>query len=145
MRKRLERFFSDPGERYKQNFTATQLGDGVIRLVESDVTDLQEFINSFRESCSIEYILARVAAGDTSLLSRAQGAYIDTTALPKTFREMLDVVIDGKMKFEGLPKEIKESFDNDFESWFSDAGTDDWMTKMGFSKKPDTPDEKEVR
>lgn len=145
MRKRSERFYSDPGERYQQNYTGTQLSDGVIRLVETDVTDLKEYINSFAESCSIEHILAMCAAGDTSVLSRAQGAYIDTTQLPKTFREMLDVVIDGKQKFEMLPKEIKEAFENNFELWFSDAGSDSWLEKMGYAEKPVDVVEKEVK
>lgn len=134
MRRRLERFYSNPGERIKQNYTATQLQDGVIRLIPSDTTDIQEFIDSFAESCSIEHILALCSAGDTSVLSRAQGAYIDTTMMPKTFRDMLDIVIDGKSKFESLPIEIKNAFGNDFEAWFSDAGSDEWIKKMGLSE-----------
>lgn len=132
MRKRLKRFFSNAGERIKQNYTATRLGDGIIRLVPSDTTDLQEYINSFAESCSIEHILSLCAAGDTSVLSRAQGAYIDATVLPKTFRDMLDIVIDGKSKFDTLPVEIKNAFGNDFEKWFSDAGSESWLKSMGF-------------
>lgn len=134
MRKRSERFTSNPGQRMKQNYTATQLSDGVIRLVEADVTDLREYINSFAESCSIEHILALCAAGDTSVLSRVQGAYIDTTMMPKTFRDMLDVVIDGKSKFESLPIEVKNAFGNNFESWFSEAGSEEWLSKMGMMK-----------
>lgn len=134
MRKRFERFTSNPGQRMKQNYTATQLSDGVIRLVEADVTDLREYINSFAESCSIEHILALCAAGDTSVLSRVQGAYIDTTMMPKTFRDMLDVVIDGKSKFESLPIEVKNAFGNNFESWFSEAGSEEWLSKMGMMK-----------
>lgn len=145
MRKRLERFFSNSGERFVQNYTATQLADGVIRLVEGDVTDMQEFINSFAESCSIEHILAMCAAGDTSVLSRTQGAYIDATVIPKTFRDMLDIVIDGKAKFESLPSEVKQAFDNNFELWFSDAGSDSWLEKMGLVEKPVETVEKEVK
>lgn len=132
MRKRFERFFSCPGERIKQNYTASRLGDGVIRLVPSNTVDLKEYINSFAESCSIEHILALCAAGDTSVLSRAQGAYMDTTQMPKTFRDVLDIVIDGRTKFDSLPAEIKQKFDNDFEQWFSDAGSENWLKSMGF-------------
>lgn len=133
MRRRFKRFFSCPGERIKQNYTASRLGDGIIRLVPSDTVDLKEYINSFAESCSIEHILALCAAGDSSVLSRAQGAYLDTTELPKTFRDMLDIVIDGRSKFDSLPVEIKQKFDNDFERWFSDAGSENWLKSMGFS------------
>lgn len=132
MRRRFERFFSCSGERMKQNYTASRLGDGVIRLIPSDKVDLKEYINSFAESCSIEHILSLCAAGDTSVLSRAQGAYIDTTVLPKTFRDMLDIVIDGKSKFDSLSSDIKSKFDNNFEKWFSEAGSPEWLENMGF-------------
>lgn len=134
MRKRFKRFFSNEGERIKQNYTSSQLSDGIIRLIPLDTTDLQEYINSFAESCSIERILAMCANGDVSALSRVQGAYLDTTVMPKTFRDMLDIVIDGKNKFDCLPIEVKNSFGNDFEKWFSEAGTDEWLNKMGFVK-----------
>lgn len=132
MRRRFKRFFSCAGERIKQNYTATRLADGIIRLIPSDTVDLQEYINSFAESCSIEHILSMCAAGDESVLSRAQGAYIDATVLPKTFRDMLDIVIDGKSKFDSLPIEIKNAFSNDFEKWFSEAGSENWLKSMGF-------------
>lgn len=141
MRKRFNRFFSSAGERIKQNYTASRLSDGIIRLIPSDTIDLQEYIDSFAESCSIEHILALCAAGDTSVLSRAQGAYLDTTELPKTFREMLDVVIDGRSKFDSLPVDIKKKFDNDFERWFSEAGSESWISNMGFIQ-PDNNENK---
>lgn len=131
MRRRFKRFFSSAGDRIKQNYNASRLGDGVIRLLPADTLDLKEYINSFAESCSIEHILALCAAGDTSVLSRAQGAFIDTTVLPKTYREMLDVVIEGRSKFDSLPIEIKQKFDNDFERWFSEAGSESWISNMG--------------
>lgn len=117
-----------------QTYTGVQGADGNIRLIESDVVDMYEYINSFAESCSIEHILAMCATGDYSLLTRSQGAYIDTTVMPKTFREMLDIVIDGKAKFENLPGEIRSKFGYDFERWFSEAGSDEWLDNMGFVK-----------
>ena len=132
MRKRFNRFFSNPGERYVQNYTGVQGADGNIRLIEGEVVDMYEYINSFAESCSIEHILAMCATGDYSLLSKSQGAYIDTTSMPKTFREMLDIVIDGKAKFENLPNEVRSKFGFDFERWFSEAGSEDWLNNMGF-------------
>lgn len=133
MRRRFKRFYSLAGERLKQNYSAVRLADGTIKLIESDTTDIQDYIQSFAESCSIEHILSMCTAGDTSVLSRVQGAFIDTTNFPKTFRDILDVVIDGRAKFESLPLEIKQKFGNDFEKWFSEAGSENWLNVMGFS------------
>lgn len=138
MRKRLERIETPAGERMKQEYTAVVLPDGSFNLVEAGETDLQEYINSFAESVSIEHILAMCAAGDTSALSVRQGSYIDTTEMPKTFRDCLDIVIKGKAQFDSLPVEVKQKFDNDFQRWFSEAGDESWLTNMGFvTEKPE--------
>lgn len=144
MRLRSDRFYADPGERFQQEYTGVRLADGTINLVESDVTDLQEYINSFEESCSIEHIMAMCQAGDTSALNKAQGSYIDCTQMPKTLRGVLDLVIDGQMKFNQLPIEIKEKFGNDFNRWFEEAGSEDWMKKMDIVKEVASV-EKEVK
>ena len=39
-------------------------------------------------------------------------------------------------KFEALPIEIKQKFDNSFEVWASMAGTGEWAEKMGVTQKP---------
>lgn len=116
----------------KQNYEVVVLPDGSFNLIESDKTDLQEYIDSFAESVSIEHIMAMCAAGDTSVLSKTQGAYLDTTVMPKTYRDMLDTVINGRAKFDALPVDVKQKFDNDFQKWFSDAGSPEWIKKMGF-------------
>ena len=143
MRLRSDVFYSDPGERMKQEYTAVVLGDGTINLVESEKTDLQEYINSFRDSVSIEHIMAMCAAGDTSALNRVQGSYIDCSKMPKTFREVLDIVIDGRAKFDQLPLNIKQKFGNDFNAWFSDVGSPDWFEKMEFIEQVKAADQKE--
>lgn len=134
MRKRLDVFYSDPGSRYHIEYDTVVLPDGRIELVENGKTDIQEYIDSFSESCSIENIVAMCAAGDTSALSKRQGQYIDTSDMPKTFRDVLDIVIRGENQFEALPADVKAKFENDFNRWFATAGSEEWLTSMGFVK-----------
>ena len=48
-------------------------------------------------------------------------------------------------KFNALPIEIKQKFENSFEVWASTSGTADWIEKMGLNEKPeDTLKKKEV-
>lgn len=144
MRKRRDRVFSCAGDRFRVDYDPVIMADGSFELVEAGKTDLQEYIDSFKESVSIEHILAMCAAGDTSALQARQGTYIDTTEMPKTFRDMLDIVIRGKTQFESLPVEVKQKFDNDFNKWFADAGSQDWLLNMGFIE-PVKPEVKETK
>lgn len=143
--KRKEVFYSEPGSHLKQTYTAAQLPDGNFNLVPGEIIDIQEEIDSHAESCSIENIIAMCASGDTSALNRVQGTFVDTTQMPKTFRDVLDIVIRGQSEFDRLPLEIRQKFDSNFVSWFQDAGSAEWMEKMGFKPAaPDTIEKKEV-
>ena len=46
-------------------------------------------------------------------------------------------------KFEALPADIKQKFENSFEVWASTSGTSEWMEKMGIQGPAPEP-KKEV-
>ena len=135
---------SCPGDRYRIEYAPRLNPDGTIDLIEDGKTDLQEFYNAQADGCDMHLIVSRYLQGDTSVLSRVQGIYADITAFPKTNAELLQKVIDGKRAFDALPKEIKMSFNNDFNQWFSTAGSEDWNIVMSRitqvkSEKSDLP------
>lgn len=99
-----------------------------------------EKIQSYREECDVMSILSRYAAGDTAALA-TPGYYIDTTKLPKTYTEYLNMMSEQRDKFEQLPLEIREKFGHSFEQWAATAGEKEWCEKMGIvqNAQPDTP------
>lgn len=99
--------------------------------------DTYPLIQSYKDSCSINYLLAKYANGDVNALSKVQGVYGDFTQLPKSFAEVLQRVIDGENFFNSLPLDIRQQFGNDFRRWFAEAGTDSWLSSMGITA-PDT-------
>lgn len=135
--KERQRYYSNPGDRFEPIFEPQLQDDGTIELVEVGKRDLQEYIDSFRDECTLENILRRYALGDESALSKVQGAYMDTTEMPKTFRDVLDSVIKGQNMFDQLPIEVKQKFNNDFNQWFVDIGSESWLDAMGFEKAPE--------
>ena len=126
-------FYTESGSAEKQTYVAVQMTDGTFNLVEGEMVDIQEEIDSHAESCSIEHIIALCAAGDTSALNRVQGSFIDTTLFPESYAECLQLVIKGRSEFDRLPLEVRQKFDQDFVSWFQTAGTEEWIEKMGLS------------
>lgn len=84
--------------------------DGKRELKQSGEYDLYAEIQSYKDSCSIDYILSRFAAGDTSALSRVQGIYGDFTDMPTTMAELQQRVIDATALFDSLPLDVREQY-----------------------------------
>lgn len=105
------------GEKMRKLYTSHVTDDGVIELIESGQEDLYAAIQSHRDSCDINVILARYANGDAMALSKVQGVYGDFTDMPDTYAELLNTVIKGENFFYSLPKEVREKFDHSFEKF----------------------------
>lgn len=98
---------------------------------------ISERINSFRDFTDMSYILARLAAGDASVLNvRNDAMYGDFTGMPYDPRAMLDTINNARNYFDHLPADVRAKFGDDFVAWFSDAGDPEWVSKM--IKNPDT-------
>lgn len=93
-----------------------------------------EKIQSYRDQCDVMAILSRYAAGDESALA-TPGYYIDTTKLPKTYTEYLNMMNEQREKFDMLPLEIRQKFGMNFQHWAATAGEAEWLEKMGISTK----------
>ena len=93
--------------------------DGVLSLDVIGKTDIRAMIDSYRESCDLNVILARYANGDASALAVTQGSYFDAVGMPKTYAEMLNTVMTAENEFLKLPLNVRERFDNSFQRWLS--------------------------
>lgn len=97
--------------------------DGVKQLVVSGETNVQEFIDSFADQCDIHVIIAKFLNGDNSVLNRSIGQFGDFRDCPTTYAEMFDRVQKCENLFKSLPTEIKEKFDNSYEKFWSEFGS----------------------
>ena len=95
-----------------------------------------EKIQSYREQCDVMAILSRYAAGDETALA-TPGYYIDTSKLPQTYTEYLNMMNEQREKFNQLPLEIRQKFGMNFEQWAATAGENEWLEKMGITTKND--------
>lgn len=105
--------------------------DGNYILVPAGEVSVYDEIQSHAESCDINILMKRYLNGDATALSRAQGAYFDASSMPRTYAEMLNMVLDAENAFNSLPVDERAKFDHSFEKWL--------MTKDLFVDKPAEP------
>lgn len=130
------RVFCDPGSSVKDVYSAYYDADGVLQFEVSGKEDLYGFIQSHAASCDIHVILERFASGETDVLSKAQGFYMDASDMPKTYMEVLNSVLAGESAFASLPAEVKREFGNSFSTWLASFESPDFAEKMGWSQTP---------
>lgn len=134
------KIFSNPGSNLHALMKPIVDKDGSIDLEVYGYEDTNEIIQSYAESCDITVILNNAANGDFSGLNAVRGMYGDFTAMPKTYAEMIQMQLDAKKAFDGLPVDVKNRFDNDVNKFMSSAGEEDWLKKLGvdITEKGDT-------
>lgn len=130
-----DRTISNVGDRIKKLYEARVDNNGSIDLVEAGRENLYDYIQSFKESCDINTIVKRFAAGDTDVLARRQATYGDFTQLPGTYAELLNTVIQGENYFNSLPLETRAKFNHSFREWMASMDNmQEFVEKMGFSE-----------
>lgn len=105
------------GTGIKQKFVAEMNEKGSYQLVEAGTEDIYSYIQSWKDSCDIDRIVARFEAGEVDVLSKMQGFSADISNLPDNMHEIFNLVNKGHAVFDSLPIEEKEKFNNSFEQW----------------------------
>lgn len=78
-------------------------------------TDQYSLIQSYKDECDINRLVARYQAGDTSVLQRVQGLFYDATELPTEQTEMMNLAVVAREAWDNLPNDVKSKFNNDKE------------------------------
>lgn len=128
-----ERFFAPAGSREADTFEIQIDKKGHKSLKWVGTHDIYQDIQSYKEECSIENIIARAAAGDLNALNRTQGFYADITESPRDLAEAQREIMKLSNTFEALPAEIRAKFDNSKEVFVNEFGTEEFAKKMGWN------------
>lgn len=132
------KFLSNPGEGVVKNYSSRLDEKGNIVVFEDGETDLYGYIQSFADGCDIKNILKRFTNGDLSVLETRQGEFLDLTTMPSDFFEMMNAMNRGKELFASLDQETQEKFDYDPNKFLGTVGSDEWMSKLGYSDNKET-------
>lgn len=124
------KFTTCAGSDVHVTYNSKVLPNGEIRLSPSGKESISEKINAYKQYTDITFIANRLAMGDTSVL-RDGAMYGDFTQTPKSLAESLQIIIEGQKKFDMLPLDVKNKFNNNYYQWIMQSGSMDWYSKMG--------------
>lgn len=130
-------FYSNPGSPIKVTYGSRIDKLGNIIVEEKGKENLYDYIQSFAESCDINNIIKKFESGDLNALNQRKGEFMDLTEMPTDYFEMVNTINEAKYKFERLPIEVKQKFDNDPNKFIATIGTGDWYLKLFNEKKND--------
>lgn len=133
---------NEPGNRFEPEYKERYDDRGQPYLEKVGEVDTYEKIQSYKDECDVMAILSRYAAGDESVLAKP-GWYIDTTKLPATYTEYMNMMNEKREEFNQLPLSIRQAFGMNFENWIATAGEKEWLDKMGI-KTQQNAQEKEA-
>lgn len=136
------RRFCDNGTREKKSYQPIYDRAGVWHLEEMD-TKIQTYmeIQSYKDECDINLIMARYRNGETDVLSKVQGVYGDFNNVPNDFAQVLNDTIKMEQVFMSLAPEVREKFNNSFEQFGAALGTKEWQDIMFPTKSEPAPAE----
>lgn len=138
-----KRMPNEPGNIMEPQYKERYDENGNAYLEQVGEINTYEKIQSYKDEVDPMSILARYAAGDTTVMANP-GWYIDTSKLPANYIEWRNLMNDQKEKFENLPLEIRNKFNNNFDQWAATAGEPEWIENMGIMpKKEEQPKQTE--
>ena len=120
----------EPGNRMQPHYRQKYDENGHPYLIKDGETDVYAIIQSHKDECDINALLARYAAGDMGVIHPG-AVYADISDIPDNIIEMINIINANREKFDALPAKVKELFGNSYERWAASAGTDEWLQKMG--------------
>ena len=112
------RMATNPGEPLARIFEPFFDGQTTV-LKEVGKRNIQEFMDAQAPQCDIAYMLTRLKAGDTSVLSDSPPLFGDFSELSHNPADVLNLTRTAELSFGSLSKEERAKFNNDWRVYFS--------------------------
>lgn len=105
----------------------------------SGLHDTYAEIQAYADEVNLERIIDRcLETGDLNILNQVKKEYIDITEMPKNLIDAKNKINAAETEFYNLPLEIREKYDNNFNKYLADVGSEEWIQNMNFNnKEPD--------
>lgn len=130
-----ERVHSNPGSMIKDVMAPVldRYGNRVIE--KENEIDLYAQIQSWRDECDINILMAKFTNGDKTALMQRVGTYLDLSVLPDNFNDMLNLTTKAQAVFDSLPVDVKQVFGNNVNNFLSNSKTKEFEEIL--SKSPE--------
>lgn len=99
-------------------------------------TNIYEKIQAFADDVDLEKILIRCSeTGDISILHQTEPFFMDMSEMPDNIFEAHRKIKDAEEAFANMPLATREAYDNNFNKFLADFGTDNWLKNVGLYKE----------
>lgn len=130
----------EPGTGIENEYGYVMDHRNIVGLEKTGEINRYEMIQMHADECNISLILAK-ASVDPTVLQQRKGIYADITEMPKSLAEFKNLEIKIMNDWNKLDTKTKEQFDNSFDKYIAEFGSESWAKAMGI----ETPEEvKEV-
>lgn len=120
---KLKRFHCNSGNKTKPVFEARYKINGSRHLEKVGEFPLDDYVQSFKESTTLDNIIRNYRNGDSSSLFAQAGAFGDFTSAPTSLADLLNKQIEATNLFNRMPVEVKADFNNDPVKFFCSMGS----------------------
>lgn len=126
-----ERVHSEHGSRIAPVFSLQSKEAGKLDLKITGEEDIYAKIQSYAQSVDIHNILLRYKMGETDILEKRNGTFIDVSDMPTSFAEIMNTVITAENNFNELPLEVRKAYDFSPAQYIADIGSEKWLDILG--------------
>lgn len=106
------RFFSNRPVGVTPVFKQFLDDNGVTYLKQTGETDINAFVQASKDATLVYNILDRFQKGETDVLMKSSGYYMDAVGLPTSLAEAHNLMVGIEQKFLSLPLDLRRAFDN---------------------------------
>lgn len=117
-------FSSVSGDRFHVLYNSVLDDNGLFKLVEVDRVDMSAQIQSQLPFTDMSFIVSRLAAGDSSVLSDKQPLFGDFSKVPTNLTDAYNLLKAAERNFYSLKPEVRAEFNGSFTEFLA-AGTKD--------------------
>lgn len=130
-----DRKISNPGDPIKDDNKPVldKFGNRVIE--SAGKIDLYAQIQSWRDECDINILMAKFTNGDKTALMQRVGAYLDLSNIPDNFNDMLNLTTTAQSVFDSLPTDVKKVFGNNVNNFLANSKSKEFEELL--SKSPE--------
>lgn len=128
-----DRVYTKSGEFIKPNLVPEIDKYGNVEIKSNGDIDLYAQIQSWRDECDINILMAKFTNGDKTALMQRAGAYLDLADIPDNFNDILNLTTKAGALFDSLPVEVKQQFGNNVNNFLANAKTEEFKEIMSQS------------
>ena len=137
---------TEAGNENRKTYMWAQNENGEKELVEDEIINIHDEIESYHEETKIENIIRR-ATFDVDAANRLiednGNDGVDMTKLPENLMEAQNIMVKAKTAYAALTPKQKAEF-NGIADYMATAGTEEWAKKLGYiTEKKEVKEEKQ--